>query len=244
MEAFHLHPEQPTYIVRVPVFFEMIKRSGMMDVRQDADNVQISDLPLEVVDLREHIVSRSTDGDGSVASSSRHGAVALLSEDPLEAFIYRRSLSRYRHSETGHDGEGGEEVVARTTRLGGHDERIAEPATPKQQTPTLPPSRIPAQHSNVSHKFKLPSVNENDGLALFSLQSEVSELTEPRHFEMSHLLPRRRRTLSQKYLRALICFTVPLNPSCMANNQISGIKRITFYAQHTQPGPLSSDFDI
>ena len=153
-----------------------MKKSGTMDVRQDAEksHVQISDLPLEIVDLREHAVPGSTDGEGLIASSSRRGAVALLSE-------VKRPLSKYRHFGIGHDGEDEEEMVAhpaRTTR--GHNDPISEPKTPKQHSPTLPPSRTPAQRSNMSHRFKLPSVNEIDGLALptdASLQSEVSEPT-------------------------------------------------------------------
>jgi hypothetical protein len=62
--------------------------------------------------------------------------------------------------------------------VGGHDEPISEPETPKQRPAALHPTKTPAQRSNVSHKYMLPSVNHSDGVALptdTSMQSEVSE---------------------------------------------------------------------
>jgi hypothetical protein len=88
------------------------------------------------------------------------------------------SLSRYRHSKAGHDGETEEEEVAHAARTaGGHDEPIPEPETPKQRFSALHPTKIPAQRRNMSHKSTIPSVNHSDGLALPTdtlMQSEVS----------------------------------------------------------------------
>jgi hypothetical protein len=89
----------------------------------------------------------------------------------------------------GHIGEEEEEVAHAAWTTSERDETTSEPGTSRQRPATLP-SKVPAQRSNVSHRFKLPSVNDNDGLALptdASLQSQVSEPTEPLHLEMSHL---------------------------------------------------------
>jgi hypothetical protein len=128
--------------------------------------------------LREDTTSESTDGLIALPSRPSLRAVALPSEDTLK--VVKGSLSRYRHSEAGHDGEGEEEEVAHVPRTpgGGHDEPISEPETPKQRPAALHPTETPAQHNNVSHKPMLPSVNHSDGLALptdTSMQSEVSE---------------------------------------------------------------------
>jgi hypothetical protein len=171
--------------------------------------------------LREHTASEST--DGLIALPSRCRAVALQSGDTLE--VVEGSLSRYRHSKAGHYGEGEEEEVVHAARTaGGHDEPISEPETPKQRPAALDPTKTPAQRSNVSHKSTLHSVDHSDGLALptdTSMQSEVSEINRTYHFEMLHLgvLPRQRRTLHPKYLRALICSIVPLSLNCTINNQ-------------------------
>ena len=130
---------------------------------------------MEIVDLREHIASEST--DGLIVLSPRRRAVALPSEDSLE--VVEGTLSRYRHSKAGHNGEGEEEEVAHAARTaGGHDEPIPEQETPKQRPTALHPNKTPAQRINVSHKPTVPSVNHSDGLALptdSSMQSEVSE---------------------------------------------------------------------
>jgi len=118
---------------------------------------------LEIVDFRGH-----------TALSRRPSA--LLFDESLESF--RGSLSGYRHLEADHNGEEEEEVVAHTARRAHErDESISGPETPKQRPATLPPSKAPAQRSNVSLKSKPPSVNHRDGLALStdtSLQSGVS----------------------------------------------------------------------
>jgi hypothetical protein len=103
---------------------------------------------------------------------------SLLSEDTFE--FYKGSLSRYRHSEAGHIGEEGEELTDVSRTAGERDENISEPGTPKQHTAALPPSKAPAERSNVSPKSKTPSVSDSDGdgLALPTdtpLQLEVSE---------------------------------------------------------------------
>jgi hypothetical protein len=101
---------------------------------------------------------------------------SLLSEDTLE--FYKGSLSRYRHSEADHIGEEEEELTDVSRTAGERDENISEPVTPKQHTAALPPSKAPAERSNVSPKSKTPSVSDGDGLALPTdtlLQLEVSE---------------------------------------------------------------------
>jgi len=162
----------------------------------------------------------------------------LLSENSLEFF--KGSLTGYRHSEAGHIEEEEEAVTHTAWTASEHDETTSEPGTSKQRPETLP-SKVPGQRSNVSHRFKLPSVNDNDGLALpidASLQSEVSEPNEPLHPEISHL-PRQRRTpsLHQKYLRALICAIVPLNTSSTANNPTTYVSSRTNLAHQ---GPTAA----
>jgi len=146
-EAFHLHPEQPIYT----------------DAAKG--HVQTSDFPLEIVDLRED-------------TALLRKRFTLLSEDTLEFF--KGSLSRYHHSEAGHIGEE-EEEVAHAARMASErdrrDETISEPGSPKQRPASLPPSKTPAERSNVSPMSKLPSVSDGDGLALptdTSLQSEAA----------------------------------------------------------------------
>ena len=136
-----------------------------MDLGQDAakGHVQISDLPLEIVDLRED-------------TALLRKPFALLSESTLEFF--KGSLTRYGHSEAGHVGKEEDEVAHASRMAGERDETISEPGTPKQHTPTFPLSQTPAECSNVSPKSELLSVSNGDGLALpidTSLQSEVSE---------------------------------------------------------------------
>ena len=163
-EAFHLHPEQPIYAVRIPGFIDKIKLYGTTDLRQDAakGHVQTSDFPLEIVDLRED-------------TALLRKPFALLSEDTLE--FLKGSLSKYHHSEVGRVGK--EEEVAHAARTASErDETISEPGTPKRRTPTFPPSQAPTECDNVSPKSKLLSASDGDGLALptdTSLQSEVSE---------------------------------------------------------------------
>lgn len=117
--------------------------------------------------------------DDLIASPSRRGAVAVLSEDTLE--VVDGSLSRYRHSKAGHnvEEEEEEEVVHAPRTAGGHDDGpISEPEIPKQRPTALHPTKTPAQSRNVSHKSTIPSVDHSDGLALptgTSMQSEVSE---------------------------------------------------------------------
>jgi len=117
---------------------------------------------------------------------------ALLSDDTLE--FSKGSLSRYRHSEAGHNGEEEDEAVADAARRARErDEPISKPETPEQRPATLPPSKTSAQRSNGSHKSKPPSVNHRDNLALptdISIQSGVSKLIELWHFEMAHFLYR------------------------------------------------------
>jgi hypothetical protein len=131
---------------------------------------------LEIVDLREHTTSEST--DGLIALPSRRSAIALPSENTPE--VVKGSLSAYRHSKAGQDGEGEEEEVTHAPRTAAvHNEPISDPETPKQRPAALHPTKTPAQRSNVSHKSTLTSVNQSDGVALptdTSTQSEVSEL--------------------------------------------------------------------
>jgi hypothetical protein len=172
-EAFHLHPERHIYTVRIPVFFDTMKRYGMMDLGKDAakGHVQIGDLPLEIHDLREH-------------TAQLRKPFALLSEGTLEFF--KGSLSRYRHSDAGHIVEEEEEVTHAARSASARDETISEPGTPKQRPAALHPTKSPVQGRNVSHKSTLPSVNHNDGLALSTGTSGVSEPTELCRFEMLH----------------------------------------------------------
>jgi len=109
---------------------------------------------------------------------------ALLSDDTLEFF--KGSLSRNRHFKVDHNGEEEGVVAHAARRAHERDKPISELETPKHRPATLPPSKTPAQRSNVS---KPPSVNHRDGLALpTSLQSGVSNPTELWHIEMPHLL--------------------------------------------------------
>jgi len=164
-EAFHPHSERAIY------------------TDADKGHVQICVLPLEIVDLREHTASEST--DGLIALPSRRRAVALQSGDTLE--VVEGSLSRYRHSKAGHYGEGEEEEVVHAARTaGGPDEPISEPETPKQRPAALDPTKTPAQRSNVSHKSTLPSVNHGDG----SMQSEAAVNPTPEVFEGFDMLHR------------------------------------------------------
>jgi hypothetical protein len=142
---------------------------------------------LEIVDLREHTASGST--EGLTASSSRRRAASPPPENTPE--VVKGSLSGFRYSKAGHDGEEEEGKVAhapRTVRVGAQDEPIFESEAPEQRPAALHPTKTPAQRSNMSHESKLPSVNYNDGIALptTSMQSEVSEPTELCHFEMLH----------------------------------------------------------
>ena len=121
--------------------------------------MHISDLPLEMVDLREH-------------TALLRNPFALLSEDTLEFF--KGALSRDRHSEAGHIGEVEEEAVHASRTASEWDETISEPGTPKQRSATLPPSNTPAECSDVSPKSKLPSVTECNTLALQPLPTDTS----------------------------------------------------------------------
>ena len=122
--------------------------------------MQISDLPLEMVDLREH-------------TALLPKPFALLSEDTIEFF--KGALSRYRHPEAGHIGEVEEGVAHAARTASERNETISEPGTPKQRSATLPLSKTPAESN-------LPFVSNGDGLALptdASVQSVVmvSELS-------------------------------------------------------------------
>ena len=135
----------------------------------------IRGLPLEIVDLREHTTSEST--NGLIALPRLRRAVALPSGDTLG--VSGGSLSRNRHSKVGHGGEGKEMEVAHAPgTASGHDELISESETPKQRPAALHSTKTSTQRRNVSHKSALPSVYHTDGLALpasTSMQSGVSE---------------------------------------------------------------------
>ena len=147
---------------------------------------------VQIVDLREQTASESTDG-----------------------------LSGYRHSRAGHDGEGeGEEVPHTARTAGGHNEPISELETFRQRPEALRPTETPSQRSNVSHESVLSSVNRLAFPTDTSMRSEVSKLnrTVPLRLHLG-VLPRRQRTLHQKYSRALICFVVPLSPNYTTKDQ-------------------------
>jgi len=190
LATFHPHPDRPMY------------------TDADKGHVQISSgLLLEIVDLREHTTSEST--DGLIALPSRRSAIALPSENTPE--VVKGSLSAYRHSKAGQDGEGEEEEVTHAPRTAAvHNEPISDPETPKQRPAALHPTKTPAQRSNVSHKSTLTSVNQSDGVALptdTSTQSEAAanptpELSEG--FDMLHRLPESQLHDQQpEYLRIL-----------------------------------------
>ena len=112
--------------------------------------MQISDLPLEMVDLRDR-------------TALLRKPFALLSENTLEFF--KGALSRDRRSEAGHIVEVEEEAIHAARSANEWDETISEPGTPKQRSATLPTSNIPDEYSNVSPKSELPSVSNGDSLA-------------------------------------------------------------------------------
>ena len=122
------------------------------------------------------MASEST--DGLIASPLRREVVAVPSDNTFE--VVDGPLSRYRHSEAGHNvEEEGEEVVHAPRTVGGHDDGlISQPEIPKQHPTALHPTKPPAQSRNASHKSTIPSVDHSDGLTLptgTSMQSRVSE---------------------------------------------------------------------
>jgi len=128
--------------------------------------VQISDLPLEVVDLREH-------------TALLRKPFALLSEDSFEFF--KGALSRDRRSEAGHIGEVEGEGVHAARMASEWDETISEPGTPKQRSATLPPSKIPPEYSNFSPKSRTLSVVNDTSLQSVVMVSERNWTLALRH---------------------------------------------------------------
>jgi hypothetical protein len=134
---------------------------------------------LEIVDLRGHTTSGSTDGEGLIVSSSQRRVLILVppSEDTLE--VPEGSSSRYPQSEADSDVEEGEGVADAARTVAGNDDPIPEsPKTPKLRPAAMPPSQPPGRRSPVSPRSKLPSVDVSNGLGLFidtSLRPEARE---------------------------------------------------------------------
>ena len=98
--------------------------------------------------MRGQTTSESTNGDGSIASSSRRRALAPPPKDTVE--VSKGPPSRYRNPEAVSLKEEKKEEAADAARtVAGNDEpqAISEPETPKQNHAALPPSNPPSQRS-------------------------------------------------------------------------------------------------
>jgi len=194
-EAFHPHPDRSIYT--------------------EADNgdnghVKFADLPLEIVDLRAHTALESIDGESSITSSSRRGALAAPSEDTVK--IFKGSPSRYPYSEAASLGEVGKnEAADGATTVAKHDE-LQE--TPRQHHVTLPPSNHPAQRTAgpalLTEAFLQPAVSEhNRNFAPRNATSATQAVMNPttivsEGFDMSHRAPEHGWQIQQAdYLRIL-----------------------------------------